>query len=131
MVQGGTPCAPPDGDLLTTIADLVALQRIAILAGDVTAQHEVVDALVQLLAELTVISDEPGRPLEGQQQAHSSAALRLRELRDQVRINRALLYNGIAAADHYIGCVAGITEEGSHATACRGGSDPAFFTGEA
>ena len=88
--------------VLEAISRLAVRQRAAIISGDVRAVNRLFEALLQLQMGL---SDLIARlPVEGK--TESRAAVATHRVREQLRVNRALLGNGIAICDHLMATVA-------------------------
>ena len=88
--------ASPVDRLLQAVAVETGRQREAILARDAAGVRRSFDALAALLVGLQEAMEEAG----------GAGSARAARLRAQLRLNQTLLLNGMAAADHWVGCVA-------------------------
>jgi hypothetical protein len=81
--------------LVTLTSDLLIRQRDALIQGRVDRVARLAEALAEVLAALRAGLD--GATPDPEIQA------RLRMLREQMRVNRLLLENGMAVTDHFAG----------------------------
>jgi hypothetical protein len=93
-----TPCSRA----LAALAELTARQRAAILVGDTQALDRLFEAMLRLVVDLVMVTDA-GPTLPSRKEGLSPELLsQVRDVRDQIRINRRLIANGMAAADRFI-----------------------------
>ncbi len=118
MTQSGNPIPSPAAALLAKLADVVARQRAAIIARDVVALRGLTEALSRLLSDLELVS-QADIPLETA--ARQELTLLAGQIGAQIDLNRTLLRNGLAVADHYLISIA-------EASAAAG---PVLFSGVA
>src|SRR5437899_6852383 len=89
--------------VLAAIARAAARQRAAILARDVRSLNRLFDRFSQLQSDLSALI--AGLPVEREPEGRKALAGLARQLREELLLNRALLGNGVAIADHFMACL--------------------------
>jgi hypothetical protein len=118
--------------VLEKISELADRQRAAIVARDVRTANRLYEALIRLHAELySLMAEQPARIFPN---ALNPLATRVRQ---QLRLNQALLANGAAMTDHFMSLLVTSSEMGAPApgapagAAAGGDSSAALFSGVA
>jgi hypothetical protein len=105
-VDGSESTSLTRAEILAAVNDVVAEQRVAILARDAAEMNRLCEILSQLLISLpdSVRATVDGFPLRGNEAAEGTAIL-ARQIRDRLRTNRVLIGSGTVIADHFLACV--------------------------
>ena len=88
--------------VLTTIAERLERQRVAVLSRDPGAIARSFEALVPLLGDLSIVV----RTADGEDPNPGPLGDLVRQIRGQIRLNQTLIAHGTAIADHFVLCVA-------------------------
>lgn len=107
--------AAPLPRLLEAISAAVQRQRAAMIEGDTAAMNEQFERLLELRAELALLTERAAsRPAGADQAEAASLVAQARRVREEVALNQALSRDGMALAEQYVA-----TAAGAAAAACQ------------